>query len=841
MFYTNVAQQGNFIYCVGYDKNGEKFYLKQEYHPNLFIKSKSDNPQFRALDGTPLDEIRPGNIFDTKEFLKSYTGISNFNYWGMEKWVFNYIVDTFKGNIEYDISKFKTAFIDIETECERGFPDIQNPDDEILIITLECNDVYHVFFSEKYGKFETTDRDVKTYAYKTEFEMLNGFINFFKSQEYDILSGWYTDGFDVPYIINRCNKVVGQKKTNELSPWGMIKPKTIRSVRGDIESYDIVGVNHLDYQTAYLKFSGSRPENYKLDTVAFEELGEKKLDYSEYTSIKDLYKLDFAKYVRYNIQDVRILKKLNEKKNIISLIISMALEAKVNLLDVFKQTRLWDSNFYNYLLARNIVIPRMPETGDRRPFEGGYVKDTIPGRYKWCVSFDLDALYPHLIMWMNLSPETFVGQVEVNIDHLIAGRDLPELRDAKKNDWAFSANGCYFRRDVRGFIPELMDKLYAERKAFKKEMLRLKKHIEDNKATLTANEIAEFNKKISTLNVLQSVRKENLNSCYGSLAQNGFRFFDRELARAITLSGQLAAQWMARKFNEFLNKQFKTNKDWVVAIDTDSVHLSLDYMVQQLMEKKPDLTNEQIVDILDKFADGTLQKYINNSYEELAEYMNAYEQKLAMKRETIADQGVFLKKKKYAYHVYDLEGVRFKEPIIKVTGMDIVKSSTPKYCRDELKDCLRIVFEGSREELVDKIAKVKSGFVKLPFEEVAIPSGASDMETYANKQTIYSKGCPIHVRAGLIYNKVLEDKGLDKKYEKILSGDKMKFSYMKMPNPLFENVFGVAVTLPPELNLEKYVDHDAQFDRAFMSPLRGIAEAIDWDLTNKSSLEDFWA
>ncbi len=359
----------------------------------------------------------------------------------------------------------------------------------------------------------------------------------------------------------------------------------------------------------------------------------------------------------------------------------------------------------------------------------------------------------------------------------------------------------------------------------KTELLKRKRQLE--------NEISRYKN-------LQLAKKVQLNSAYGALGNEYFRFFDLRQAEAITFSGQLSIRWIGDKLNTYMNKLLKTQDvDYVIASDTDSVYLHLGPLVDMVYGKK-NIEEEKIVDFIDKACQEKIEPFIDKAYEELATYMNAYDQKMFMKREVIANKGIWTAKKRYILNVWDSEGVRYNEPKLKMSGIEAVKSSTPGSCRDKIKAALKVVMKGTEAEFHEFNRKFKEEFYTLPFEDVAFPRGVSELTKYESKTDIYQKGTPIHVRGALMYNKLLDSKKLTRRYETIKDGDKIKFCYMKMPNPIHENVLSVLNVLPKEFGLEKYIDYETQFEKAYLEPLKIIVNTFGWSAEPVSSLRGFF-
>jgi DNA polymerase elongation subunit (family B) len=353
----------------------------------------------------------------------------------------------------------------------------------------------------------------------------------------------------------------------------------------------------------------------------------------------------------------------------------------------------------------------------------------------------------------------------------------------------------------------------------------------------------QLEKDISKYQNLQMAKKVQLNSAYGALGNQYFRFFDVRQAEAITLSGQLSIKWIERRINEYMNSLLKTeNEDYVLASDTDSLYISFGKLVDKVYGSK-DATTEQIVDFLDKVAETKLEPFIDKSYEELASLLNVYEQKMFMKRETIANKGIWTAKKRYILNVHDNEGVRYAKPKLKMMGIETVKSSTPAVCRDSLKKALDLIMNSDEKTVQEYIESFRTKFKSLPFEDVAFPRGISDLSKYVikSKDLEIPSGCPIHVRGALVFNHLLREHKLSKRYENIKDGEKIKFCYLKTPNPARSNVVSVVSTLPKQFDLEQYIDYETQFTKTFLDPLKVILDTIGWKPEEERTLEDFFS
>ena len=826
-FYTNVQLVGNQFLVRGYD-NGKRFTDREEWRPTLFVDSKKKS-KFQTLEGKNVEPIQPGYVRDCREFYKKYQDVEGFNIYGNERYIYQYISDRYPQNeIKFDITKIQLVTLDIETTSEEGFPDVHSCVEELLTISLQDYSTKKII-TWGVKPFQVKQDNHNYIQCDSEFDLLNKFIEWWMQFTPDVITGWNIQLFDIPYIQGRLKRVLGEKLMKRLSPWGLVTEGEVYIKGRRHISIDIGGVTQLDYLDLYKKFTYTNRESYRLDHIAEVELGQKKLDHSEFDTFKDFYSGNWQKFVEYNVIDVELVDRLEDKMKLIELALTMAYDAKVNFTDVFYQVRTWDSIIYNYLKKRNIVIPPKKSVEKTDKYAGAYVKEPKAGSYDWVVSFDLNSLYPHLIMQYNISPETlretrhpsssverFLKQ-EVSID----------------GTFAVCANGAQYRKDVRGFLPELMEKIYNERVIFKKRMLTAKQEFEKSPSKKLEKEIARCNN-------IQMAKKIQLNSAYGAIGNNYFRYYKLENAEAITLSGQVSIRWIENKMNEYLNNLLATDQvDYVIASDTDSIYINFGPLVDKFFSHKTD-DKAQVVTLLDKICQDKLEPFIDSSYEELATYVNAYEQKMFMKRENIADRGIWTAKKRYILNVWDSEGVRYESPKLKVMGIEAVKSSTPAPCRQMLKDAFNKIMTGTEDDVIDFIDECRRKFSSMPPEDIAFPRSVSEVEKYKSVNTIYAKGTPIHCRGSLLYNHYVKQRKLDHKYSLIQNGEKIKFCYLAKPNPIHENVISFIQDFPKELGLDKYIDYDLQFNKSFLEPLKIILDSIGWNSEKTVNLESFF-
>jgi DNA polymerase elongation subunit (family B) len=831
LFYTNVQMIGNKFLVRGYE-NGKHVMFKEEYSPTLFVKSNKQT-EYKTLEGECVEPIQPGSVWDCRQFYKKYDGVENFKIYGNDRYVYQYISDKYpEDEIKFDISKIKLITLDIETTSENGFPDPRSCDEEILLITIQDYSTKQII-TWGTGPFNNTQSNVKYIECFSEYDLLNKFMYYWDQPDHlpEVITGWNIQFFDIPYICGRLSRVLGEKRARSFSPWGLITQNEVYVNNRQQVCYDIGGITQLDYLDLYKKFTYKAQESYRLDYIAEVELNQKKLDHSEFDTFRDFYTKGWQKFVEYNIIDVELVDRLEDKMKLIELAITMAYDAKVNYADVFYQVRMWDNIIYNYLKKRNIVIPPKDKTEKNDKYAGAYVKEPVPGVYDWIVNFDLNSLYPHLIMQSNISPETLMDDrcPNVNVDKILQ----KSMDFTPYKEYAICPNGTMYRKDVRGILPELMEKMYNERVIFKKKMIEAKKKYEKTKTK-------ELEKEIARCNNIQMAKKISLNSAYGAIGNQYFRYYKLENAEAITLSGQVAIRWIEAKLNKYMNKILKTEDvDYVIASDTDSIYLHMGPLVESVYRGR-EKTTESIISFLDKVSKVELEKYIEGCYQELAEYMNAYEQKMQMKRENIADRGIWTAKKRYILNVWDSEGVRYEEPKLKMMGIEAVKSSTPAPCRKMIKDALKLMMSGTEDDVIKFIQKCRVDFSKLSPEEVSFPRSVNDIVKYKSENSIYEKGTPIAVRGALLFNYHIKEKKLAKKYSLIQNGEKIKFCYLKKPNPIYENVISFIQDFPKELNLSSYVDYDTQFEKGFLEPLKTILNAIGWNSEKKTTLDSFF-
>lgn len=843
-FYTDVFTRGNYIYVRGYDEKGRRFQDRELYDPYLFVpQNKLDGVAYRDIHGKPVQRMDFDSISDAKDFIKQYSEVSGTTVYGFDKWHYMHVYDNYPGEIIADTSRIKIASIDIECASDDGFPEPELAEKEVTAIALR---VGNQRLAIGCGAYEPHEDNITYIRTATESDLLNRFINVMGELDVDVITGWNTEFFDIPYLVNRIRKLLSDEAVKRLSPWKRVREYNKKIGTKELQTYEIEGIACLDYLNVYKKFNFAPRESYRLDAIAEVELGRKKVDYSEYGNLHTLHKENYQKFIEYNIVDVDLVHELDNKLGFFNQVFTVAYAAKTNYVDTLGTLSIWDSIIHNYLLDKNIVIPnKKPHGGDFDTIPGGFVKDPITGMSEWVVSLDLNSLYPHLILQYNIGPDTKGDHFDdyISVDRLL-NKEV-NLDTLKNNNQTMAANGVCYSKDKQSFLAELMQTFYDGRTVYKKKMIKAKQEYQKNPSK-------ELEIEISRNHNMQMAMKILLNSAYGALANKYFRFFDNDNASAITLSGQLSIRWIEKRLNQYMNKLLETEgEDYVIAVDTDSVYLNFGPLVSRVFD--PKTPKDKVVNFLDKVAQEKIEPVIDKSYQELADYMNAYDQKMVMKRENIGDKAIWTAKKRYIMNVWDSEGVRYEKPKLKMMGIEAIRSSTPGVVRNYIKKTLELVMTTDEETVQKYIAEIRNEFNELPFDQIAFPRGLSLVGNktmpdgsqrpypYADKDTIYVKGTPIQVKGALIYNHLLRKKGLDKQYEELKDGSKIKFCYLKKPNPVHDTVIAAENELPSELGLDNYLDKDMQFVKAYLDPLNIILHAIGWHHEKKMTLEGFFA
>lgn len=843
-FYTNVARKGSNILFRG-NINGRSVMRKIKYKPTMYLPDP--NGEYKSLYGGNLSPVELDTMGESREFTERYKGMENFKVHGNTNHVVAFINDMFPGKIEFDSSKINIVSFDIEYDSETGYCEPHQATKEIISLSYKStqSSTYYLLglkpFSasamEKLAQ-EHTDIDPENICYmqmESEAAILKRFVELWTGNYPDIVTGWNVEFFDVEYICNRIEKVLGPDYVKRLSPWNDVKTREVELKFGN-KAYtkNILGVSVIDYMDAFKKFGykyGTQA-SYKLDHIAFNVLGRAKVDYSEYGSLAKLYKKNPELFLIYNLVDTRLVEQLEEETNLLELVMTVAYGGGVNFSDAFGTVGIWEAILYRKLISENIVPPVKEGPGQStHRIAGGYVHDPKPGLYEWVITLDAASLYPHIMLQYNMSPETFIrGPLEsVNAAMVLRG-------DYQNNDpnVSVAANGAKFDNTTRGVIPTIIEELYAERKAVKKEMLRIEGDME-----VSPNDMA-LKRKANQLHNKQMSIKIMMNSLFGATANKYFLYFIEDMAEAITLSGQLTIKWAMKHANEILN-MYNENvepKDYILYSDTDSIFVSMADTVKSKYGTS-EVSRKDAEQFLDKFCSKYFEPYFKIVYDNLSKTMGAYENKMVFEREKICDKIILLAPKRYIASVLNSEGIHYETPKIAMTGVEAVRSSTPQACRDRMKSIFTTMLREGEEATQEAISAFKSEFSKMSPGDIGKTSGTDSIEKFREGNS-YKKGTPIHYRGAILYNERLKKLGLDRDYQTIKSGDKVKFVYLKMPNPIKENIISFMDDLPRELKLHQYIDYTTQFEKVFAKPINDVMERIGWSMEKKTTLDSFF-
>ena len=826
-FYKNVIEHKGKLLIRGV-LNGKEYKEKIDFGPTLYCLTQ-EHSVYKTLQGQFLKPIEFTNIFAARKFRKEIA-TQNSPVYGLERYHYQYIGQEYPTEIEWDKEHIKIFTLDIETTCEGGFPDVEDPQEQLLCITVK-NQSNKQIISWGVGKFVTDRPDVTYIECKDEKQLMFEFMKFWIKNYPDVITGWNTKFFDLPYLMNRIKLIAGDKVANRMSPWNMVNRGEVVTHGRPQTVYNLYGISMLDYLDLYKWFIPTRQESYRLDFIGELELGRGKDD-AGYDTFKDWYTKDFQSFVDYNIQDVEIVDALEDKLGLIDLSLTVAYDSKVNYDDIFSQVRVWDTLIANHLMKKNICVPPREENSKETKYEGAYVKEPIVGGHDWIVSFDINSLYPHIIIQYNISPEKILGESShgVNVNKMIDMK-VP-LNYLKTEGACLTPNGAKFRNDSQGFLPEMMEKMYNERVVFKQRMLKAKAEYQKTKDPKLVKEIARCHN-------IQWSKKIALNSAYGAVGNQYFRFYDVRQASGITTAGQFIIRFIEKKVNEYLNQilQTKGQVDYIVASDTDSIYVRFGKLVEKTCEGK---SKQEIIDFLGKVCDKKIEPYIEKCFDELADYSNAFKNAMVMKREVIADKGIWVAKKRYMLNVLDDEGVRLADPKLKLMGIEAVKSSTPQVCRGKIKEAIKVIMGKEEKDLHKLVADFRKEFMKLPAESIAFPRSCNNLKKYRDSANIFIKGTPIHVKGALVYNYQIHKRGLQSKYPLIQEGDKIKFIKLKPANPFKFDVISYMTNLPEEFKLQEYIDYDIQFQKTFLDPMRFILDAVNWKDEPQATLEAFF-
>ena len=745
----------------------------------------------------------------------------------------------------------KTMIFDIEVEVTDGFPDYRDPKNKITAIAV-YDDITEDYFCFILGDVKNYQRDnVCVESFESEIELLQAFYRKYLEINPTILTGWNTEFFDVPYLYARTKRIMGNKAANLLSPIGEVVYDEYH------KKYKIAGVNQLDYLALYKLFTYSQKPSYRLDAIGQSEVGLGKIEYEG--TLNDLYRDDIDKFIEYNVNDVKIVAELDKKLKFIDLARAVAHKGHIPYEYVYMSSRYLEGAILVYMKKLGIVPPNKPTTGyeDRDgKFSGAYVKDPIPGRYEWVYDLDLTSMYPSVIMSLNISPEMKLGKLEGwDAKEFVRGESktytftknsrmkvkLPgsfnteELKEVfSNNKISISDNGIMFKNSKQGLIPSILSKWFDERVEFKGLM---QKH---GNSGDTAN--YEYFKK------RQLVQKILLNSMYGVLGSPVFRFYDVDNAEATTLTGQSLIKYTGDIANYYYNKELKDNSNHVIYTDTDSIFVSSLPLVKH-RNPDADITNDAFMTEKILEITGEVQNFINKSYDYFAKkFLNCDEHRFDIKQEVVAKSAFWVAKKRYGQWIINENGVKCDK--LDVKGLDIIRSSFPPAFRDLMTSVLKYILNNQDKQIVDNtIIDFKVIMKQKSILDIALNTGVKGLTKYTarrvkGKFTVLKKGTPVHVKAAIRYNDLVEYFKLSKTVEKIKNNDKIKWVYLKS-NPF--NIQSLAIKGyddPSEILefIDKYIDYNKIFESQLNKKIKVFYQALKWTLPvdKKNTIERFF-
>ena len=824
--------------CVNlftWDEDGKRIKVKASYDPYLYIES--GNGVAESIFGTKLVKKTFRTQYERYKYIKD-TGV---------KRVFDnlpatqqYLVDTFwKSNEtpEFSQNPIKVLFVDIETYSPDEFPNPQDPTHTCNVITAydSIADEYMTFGLDEY---DNKDDDVTYIKCLNEHDLFRHFVEYIEKDYPDIISGWNSEFFDLPYIINRCERLLGEEWRNRLSPSGKVYSRSIKGQFGaDQVRWYIEGISLIDYLDVYKRFSPGVKESYKLDAIGAAELGEKKVDFGN-MNLATLADQDWQTFVEYNIQDVRLLKKLEEKLKYTELIKMLAyvgltsFEAALGSLSVINGATAVTARY------RNQKIPSFIRNEDTGKNPGAYVGEPRSGFQENIVSFDANSLYPNVMISLNMSPETKVGKIEdkngdnVTIRH-VNGKTFTIdnskfIEFIKNEDIAISKANVLFSQKKQGVMPTILDFYYSKRVEVKKELNMLKKQysVTKDKAIKT---------KIDQLDSKQLCIKVFINSIYGYFGNKHAPFGDDDIASSITLTGQS----VIKQSNELL-KQYVKNKtgiedtekleSCVVYNDTDSSYISIKLLIDNLGIPFVDSNNKLTPELYKEVQD--IEDYLNEKIKIWGiKTLNSKDCRFIFKREAIADVGIFLQKKRYVLHILDDEGIPMDK--YKYTGVEVVRSTMPEPIKPHVKGIIETMLSTQSitktNELLNETYRI---FKDLPIEDITFVSGLKGYENYARQCDGYktAKGMPIHAKAAYYYNMLLKKFNIENDYETISSGDKVRYFYIQQPNPYNISCLAYKYYLPDEFKKIFFADYDKMFQKNLYAVIERFYDNVNWSI-----------
>lgn len=867
--YINVWNNKNYIYHK-YIENGKRKIEKVKFKPVIGIETNSfseyaDLYNKKYVNLIELDDIQEFNkyINQNKDYLNLYFDIHP---------KYQFIFFNYDFDIKFSLEHVKIFNIDIEVYSPNEFPDVEYANQPISVIGVQDinKNIFYIFAHK--DNYTPKSDNVKFFKFDDEISMLREFISFINTEYPDVITGWNIDFFDIPYLINRIKKLLGDNAVNMISRYS--KLRTEHRIIKDREHslYSFSDIYFIDYLELYKKFGNTSLDSYSLDNVCLYELGEGKLNYkNEYSNLTELYEKDFEKYIDYNIKDIELVYLLNKKMKLFDIIFSIMYKTKSILTDVFGTIRPWD-NYISYHAYKNKMLVYMNRHKEKEQYEGGYVKDVNPQFVDIALIYDITSSYPNQIIGHNISPECILEHHELD--------DKPELKYLKqkyntiesflnynevfnevepilkKYNVTMTANGEFFRKDKIGIITKLIENVFNERISIKKDIKKLNNiisiiekysyKVKTDYILQILNDLNSFNEndlqnnlidkenlevkdllynKLSFFDLEQLTLKILINSLYGAYANQYFRFFDVRLAKAITYMGQVCVRNVAK----YLDDNLKYCKNFYS--DTDSIFIALTNY-----DKLKDYSEKELLEILQKLDKDVIQKKIDEYFDFHTTKLNKLKRTIKMENEAIVHKGFFLAKKKYVLRlIYNDGKVLLDNPKYKVRGVEIIQSSTPSFCREKLFDFVKMLINKPDSNIIrEKIFEIKNEFIKQPIKNISFSRSVNGLDKY----NLNSKSLPIHVRASLHFNNLIKKYNLNSNL--IHNNDKIKYIYIKTPNEINSNIIGYLDNYFDKFKEIFEIDYETQFEKSFLSPLSSFLEILNYK-ENDNDISNFFS
>ena len=825
-----------------WDEEGNRIHIDSTYNPYVYIE---DNKKKDALSlfNTPLRRVSFRNQFERNKFVRN-SGITRlFENIQPEP---QFLLDTFWGDVNNDdftSNPLRIAYIDIETYSPGDFPEPEVAKDKINVITL-FDSIDQKLYSWGTKPCNYKQDDLIYVHCRSERELLVKFLQHLEKDHPDVITGWNVEFFDVLYIMNRITKVLGEDDTKRLSPVNIVKVREFRGKFGrQMVRRHIAGVSIIDYLDLYKSFSQGLRESYKLDHIANIELGEAKVDIGT-TNLSGLADEDWDKFVEYNVQDVRLIYKLEEKLQFLKLLRMLAVVGLTNLENALGTLAVvTGAAVIQARQTTGVRIPTFIRPNEDSRYEGAYVGEPTRGFQDYIVSFDANSLYPNTMITLNLSPETKIGKIIEKTDtdvrlllingkeHTLSLKKFFAFLD--KEDVSISRAKVLFSQKKKGIFPSIVDKIYKDRVKIKKQLNKVKRQRVKDK------ENAELKLKAEQLHILQLTLKILINRVYGYFGNKNSPMGDPDIARSITLTGQAVIKHANVIIDDYVNSKIGATGDKITSPvlynDTDSVYITLKPLIEHLnipfLEGKK--VSPQVKDLVQEIED-----VLNEGVQDWSKKsLNSKDSRFVFKRESICDVGMFLQKKRYVLHILDDEGIPVNK--YKYTGVEVVRSTIPGPVKPHVKNVIETMLSTKSLSKTNKVLNdVYDKFKVLPIEDISFVMGVSDYQKYARKcdEFFTVKRMPIHTKAAYFYNMMLGRKKLTSEYEKISNGDKVRYFYVVQPNRFGINAIGYKYYYPKEFKDSFEPDTEKMFEKIVFSVIERFYDAVNWKIQSPNKL-----